>query len=186
MGCEPYPLDSRRLNNFQVTFPWWTKYHNLSERVDFNVSDKLRIYGHYSEFRTRLDNDNPTADHSIAFPSQNGGIMDADSSGIDVLYMMSPKTTIDIKLGVNYTDDDYNSTIAKMKPGTPCPGGLTVNVYCNAWGALWPNDNWWQPINNTTQVSTSPTSISKALAGHMRYRLQHMVVRPSCATMSRK
>jgi len=166
-GANHTALTPDGSDNFQVTFPWWTKYHNLSERVDFNASDKLRMYAHYSEFRTRLDNNNPTADDSIAFPSQNGGIMDADSSGIDVLYMMNPRTTIDIKLGVNYTDDDYNSTIAKMKPSVPCPGGSTVNVYCNVWGALYPNDNWWQPINNTTQGIYFPNFNFSGIGGGM-------------------
>ena len=165
-GPNHTPLTPDGSDNFQVTFPWWTHYHNLSERVDFNASDKLRMYAHYSEFRTRLDNDNPTSTHTIAFPSQNGGIMDADNAGIDVLYMMNPKTTIDIKLGTNYTDDDYNSTIAKMTSAS-CPGGSTVNVYCNVWGALWPNDNWWQPLNNTTQGIYFPNFNFQGIGGNM-------------------
>jgi len=132
-------------NNWQSTFAWWTKYHNLSERVDFNISDKWRMYGHYSWFRTHLDNDNPTANDSIAFPSQNGGIMDATSSGIDVLYMMNPRTTLDIRLGVNYTEDDFNSTIYKLK-STPCASGSAANVNCNVWPYLWPNTNYYQPL----------------------------------------
>ena len=119
VGAEPHARQSSGLNNFAVTYPWWTKYHNVSERVDFNASDKLRMFARYSWFRTRLDNDNASGDNSIAWPSDNGGIMDATSSGIDALYMMSPRTTIDVKLGVNYTEDDYNSQIYKLKMGTP-------------------------------------------------------------------
>jgi hypothetical protein len=166
-GANHTALTPDGSDNFEVTFPWWTHYHNLSERVDFNASDKLRIYAHYSEFRTRLDNNNPTSTDSIAFPSQNGGIMDADSAGIDLLYMMNPRTTIDIKVGVNYTDDDYNSTIAKMNMSVACPGGSTVNTYCNVYNALWPNDNWWQGINNTTQGIYFPNFNFTGIGGGM-------------------
>ena len=164
-GPNHSPLTADGSDNFQVTFPWWTKYHNLSERVDFNASDKLRMFAHYSEFRTRLDNNNPTSTDTISFPSQNGGIMDATNSGIDVLYMMNPRTTIDIKLSANYTDDDYNSTIAKMDMSKTCPGGSTVNVYCNVYSALWPNDNWWQAINNTTQGIYFPAFYFTGIGG---------------------
>ena len=85
------------LNNFKVTYPWWTKYHNLTDRVDFNASDKLRMYAHYGEFRTRLDNVNWSAGYmnggppSVATPSDNGGIMDATFGAMDVLYMFNPQ-----------------------------------------------------------------------------------------------
>ena len=139
------PDNKSGLNNFAVTYPWWTKYHNVSERVDFNASDKLRMFARYSWFRTRLDNTNASGDNSIAWPSDNGGLMDATSSGIDALYMMSPRTTIDVKLGVNYTDDDYNSAIYKLKMGTPCSGS-SPSTNCDVWASMWPNNNWYQPV----------------------------------------
>ncbi|MGA2074017.1 MAG: carboxypeptidase-like regulatory domain-containing protein [Terriglobia bacterium] len=137
------PDNPSGLNNFSVTYPWWTKYHNLSERVDYNASDKLRLYARYSWFRTRLDNNNASGDNSIAWPSDNGGIMDATSSGIDALYMMNPRTTIDVRLGVNYTEDDYNSSIYKLNMGTQCSGS-SPSTNCNVWQSFWPNDNWYQ------------------------------------------
>jgi hypothetical protein len=132
-------------NNFVVTYPWWTKYHNASDRVDYNINDKWRMFAHYSWFRTRLDNNNASGDNSIAWPSDNGGIMDATSSGIDVLYMMNPRTTLDIRLGVNYTEDDYNSAIYKLKMGTPCSGS-SPSTNCDAWSALWPSNNWYNQV----------------------------------------
>jgi hypothetical protein len=143
------PDDPDGLNNFKVTYPWWTKYHNFSDRVDYNLSDKWRMYAHYSAFRTRLDNVNWSAGYmnggppSIATPSDNGGIMDATSSGMDVLYMPSPRTTLDIRLGVNYEEDDYNSTWSK--------------VPLSVWAGLWPNDTsfngapWYSCCNNPIQ-----------------------------------
>ena len=129
-------------NNFKVTYPWWTKYRNYSDRVDYNLSDKWRMYAHYGSFRTRLDNVNWSqgfmngAAPSIATPSDNGGIMDALFGAMDVLYMPNPRTTLDIRLGVNYEDDDYASTWAQ--------------VPMSVWAGLWPNASypWYEPINN--------------------------------------
>jgi len=139
------PDDPSGVNNFAVTYPWWTKYHNVSERVDFNASDKLRIFARYSWFRTRLDNNNASGDNSIAWPSDNGGIMDATSSGIDALYMVSPQTTVDIRLGVNYTEDDYNSAAYKLKMDSACSGS-SPSTNCNVWQSFWPNNSWYQPV----------------------------------------
>jgi hypothetical protein len=134
-------------NNFKVTVPSWTKYYNVSDRVDYNLSNKWRMYGHYSWFRTRLGSDNPTDNDSLAWATGNGEIMDATSSGIDVLYMMNPRTTIDIRLGVNYTEDDYSSSIYKSS-STTCAAGSAANVNCAVWPYLWPNSNWYQSLNN--------------------------------------
>src|SRR5207253_1697918 len=46
--------DITGINNYKITYPWWTNYYNLSNRTDWNVSDKFRMYARYSYFRTRL------------------------------------------------------------------------------------------------------------------------------------
>jgi hypothetical protein len=133
-------------NNFKITFPWWTKYRNVSDRVDYNLSNKVRMYAHYSWFRARMDNVNWGG--TIAVPSDQGNPMDATSSGIDMLYMANPRTTLDIRLGVNYEEDDYDSTVFKLKYNTPCSTPVLPTQNCNAWGAVWPNQNWWQSVVN--------------------------------------
>jgi hypothetical protein len=151
------------LNNFKITYPWWTKYHNFSERVDFNASDKLRMYAHYSWFRTRLDNVNWSAGYmnggapSIATPSDNGGIMDATGTGIDALYMFNPRTTIDIRMGTNYEEDDYASGWAQ--------------VPISLWASLWPNASypWYQQINNPAVGIYFPNFGFNGIGGQQSY-----------------
>ncbi|HEU0141787.1 MAG TPA: carboxypeptidase-like regulatory domain-containing protein, partial [Bryobacteraceae bacterium] len=99
-------------NNFKITYPWWTKYYNLSNRTDWNVNDKFRMYARYSIFRTRLDNNN--YGNSPATPSDNGGLMDSLNAAADGVYTMNPSTVLNVRFGVTYLEDDYDSDWAKV------------------------------------------------------------------------
>jgi hypothetical protein len=132
------------LNNLKVTYPWWAHYWNLTDRGDWNISDKWRFFARFSKYRTRLDNTNWSDNDSIGVPSDNGGIMDALNSAADMLWMVSPKTTIDFRFGATYWEDEYNSPIYKLKYNTTCTGAPNQN--CNVWQYLWPNNQWYVPI----------------------------------------
>lgn len=122
--------DPSGLNNFQKSYPWWTHYWNLSDRVDYNVSDNIRMFARFSKFQTRLDNVNWGG--TIAVPSDNGGTMDALNTVMDVVWMMNPTTALDINLGVTYMEDTYDSGWAK--------------VPLSVWQGLWPNSNWYTNV----------------------------------------
>jgi Carboxypeptidase regulatory-like domain len=117
-------------NNFQKVYPWWTHYWNLSDRVDYNVSDKFRMFARFSKFQTRLDNVNWGG--TIAVPSDNGGTMDALNAVIDGVWMINPTTALDVNVGVVYFEDTYDSQWAKVDP--------------SVWAGLWPNSNWYTNV----------------------------------------
>jgi hypothetical protein len=50
--------DLSGLNNFKKAYPWWENYWNLSDRVDYNIGEKWRLFSRFSKFQTRLDNPN--------------------------------------------------------------------------------------------------------------------------------
>jgi hypothetical protein len=127
--------DLSGLNNFQKAYPWWENYWNLSDRVDYDINEKWRFYSRFSKFQTRLDN--PNWGGTIAVPSANGGVMDALNGMADVLYMLSPKTTINVRLGVTYMEDDYASQWAQQ------PTSL--------WASFWPNSSWYKGVINPLQ-----------------------------------
>ncbi|HXI43660.1 MAG TPA: carboxypeptidase-like regulatory domain-containing protein, partial [Bryobacteraceae bacterium] len=99
--------DLSGVNNFKKAYSWFEKYYNFSDRVDYNISDNWRMFARFSKFETRLDN--PNWGGTIAVPSDNGGIMDALNAAIDVLWMPSPRTTVDFRFGSSYVEDDYAS-----------------------------------------------------------------------------
>ncbi len=127
--------DASGLNNFEITYPWWTHYWNISDRVDYNINDKWRMFARFSKFETRLDNVNWGG--TIAVPSDNGGIMDALNASIDVLWMTSPRTTVDFRFGSTYDEDDYASGWAQ--------------VPVSVWQGLWPNSNWYSKVVQPSQ-----------------------------------
>src|SRR5262249_24080964 len=59
-------------NNFKASYPWPMKDANFSNRTDYMVTDKLKVFGRYSQFRTTLDQGNYTPNNSRAMPNDNG------------------------------------------------------------------------------------------------------------------
>lgn len=127
--------DLSGLNNFQKSYPWWENYWNLNDRADYNINEKWRLFSRFSKFQTRLDN--PNWGGTIAVPSANGGIMDAMNAMADILYMAGPRTTVNIRMGVSYMEDDYASEWAQQ------PTSL--------WASFWPNNNFYTKILNPLQ-----------------------------------
>src|SRR5579871_1112406 len=121
--------------NLKKAYPWWEKYWNISDRADYNLNDKWRIFARFSKFQTRLDN--PNWGGTIAVPSDNGGIMDSLNAAMDVLWTPTPRTTVDIRFGSTYVEDDYAS------------GWAQVNE--SVWAGLFPNSNWYQGVLQKSQ-----------------------------------
>ncbi|MEZ5354790.1 MAG: TonB-dependent receptor [Bryobacteraceae bacterium] len=122
--------DATGINNYSLTYSWWIKYWNLSERVDWNINDAVRTYFRFSKYETRLDN--PNHGGTIAVRSDNGGVMDALNSAGDVVWMINPNTTFNFRLGATYLEDDYDSQWAQVPE--------------SVWSGLWQNSNWYKPV----------------------------------------
>jgi hypothetical protein len=58
--------DLSRSNNFKASYPWPMKNANFSNKTDWNISDKWKVFGRYSQFRTTLDQGNYTPNNSKA------------------------------------------------------------------------------------------------------------------------
>lgn len=121
--------DITGINNVRTAYPWWLKYWNTSTRVDYNINDQWRMYARLSKYQTRLDN--PNWGNSIAVKSDNGGLMDTLNPAIDFLWMKSPRTTINMRYGATYLEDDYDSGWAKVPD--------------SVWAGIWPN-GWYKPV----------------------------------------
>jgi len=113
------------INNYRKAYYWWLKYWNISDRVDYNINEKWRMYARYSKYQTRLDN--PNHGGTIAVRSDNGGLMDALNAAVDVLYMVSPTTTVNLRYGATYMEDEYDSDWAKV------PESVWANLFPSGW-----------------------------------------------------
>lgn len=143
--------DPSGLNNFKKAYAWWIKYWNISERVDYNINDKWRMFARFSKFQTRLDN--PNWGGTIAVPSDNGGIMDALNAAADVLWLPTPRTTVDFRFGATYVEDDYASQWAQV------PESVWANFWPNGWykNVLQPSQGIYYPNFNFNGIGSSYT-----------------------------
>ena len=96
-------------NNFKASYAWPMKDANFSNRTDWNITDKLKVFGRYSQFRTTLDQDNYTPNNSPAMPNDNGGIMNSRNVAGDLVYTMSPRTVLNFRGSYAMLEDDYSA-----------------------------------------------------------------------------
>lgn len=121
--------DLTGVNNYRTGYAWFLDYWNFSDRTDWNISDKWKVFARYSVIRTRLDNNNYGG--TIATTSDNGGLMDALNGAFDSVYTLSARTVINFRLGVVYSEDEYDSAWAQV-------GEQGLSKY-------WPNNPWYKP-----------------------------------------
>jgi hypothetical protein len=152
--------DAAGTNNFKKSYPWPMKNANFSNRTDWNATDKLKIFGRYSQFRTTLDQGNYTPNNSRAMPNDNGGIMDSRNVAGDLVYTMSPTTVINLRGSYSMLADDYSAPeyavgeegLAEFWPGNPwykpylkdMPLIYYPNVSVSGAGAFGKGSYWYQ------------------------------------------
>lgn len=122
-GQGPY-----NINNYYVPLPIRYDYHNLSNRTDYVMNDKLRFYGRYSKLWTPVTTSNPTG--SEFYVNDRGSQRDALSISGDAVYMVSPSTIVNI-------NGTYHSFVDASKYAA------TANV---GWDKIWPNSSFYKTI----------------------------------------
>lgn len=122
-GQGPY-----NINNYYVPLPIRYDYHNISNRTDYVLNEKLRFYGRYSKLWTPVTTSNPTG--SDFYVNDRGSQRDALSISGDAVYMVSASTI----LNVNAT---YHSFVDASRFAS------TANV---GWNTIWPNSNFYNTI----------------------------------------
>lgn len=115
-GQGPY-----NVNNYYVPLPIRYDYHNLSNRTDYAMNDKLRFYGRYSKLWTPVTTSNPTG--SDFYVNDRGSQRDATSISGDAVFVASPTTIINI-------NGTYHSFVDASRFASTNEGG---------WGKIWPN-----------------------------------------------
>jgi hypothetical protein len=104
------------VNNFRADFFRANTYRNLSSRVDYVVTEKLRMFGRYSRFRTSLIDQDYTPNGTIIYEDLNSGTMNATSIAGDVIYTLSPSTVLNIRGNFITMEDSYDGSKQKIEP----------------------------------------------------------------------
>ncbi len=124
-GTGPYHQD-----NYYAPSPLRVGYKNFSDRVDYNINDKLRAFGRFGIIRTPSTAGNPTG--SEIFVSDRNAWDDAVSYSGDIVYALSPRTLLDVRGDWHRFQDD--ATAPAVVSGA------------QGWGQWWPNSDWYKPL----------------------------------------
>ncbi|MBV6433849.1 MAG: hypothetical protein IANPNBLG_04078 [Bryobacteraceae bacterium] len=123
-GIGPY-----HVNNYSVALPIQFPFKNFSDRVDYNMTDKIRISGRFSIFRTPITTSNPTG--SDYFVSDRGSERDSKSVSADLTYTLSASTVLNVR-------GEYHDFIDAAKPG--------ATFTKDGWAKIFPNSNFYEQI----------------------------------------
>ncbi|MEO8126780.1 MAG: TonB-dependent receptor [Bryobacteraceae bacterium] len=100
-------------NNFSTGYANRYKYWNMSDRVDYNVSDKWRVFGRYNQFRTFTLSDDWTSG-SAAFPL-DGSQRHALSFSGDAVYTLNSTTVLNFRGAYNSINDSFGVPERQLK-----------------------------------------------------------------------
>jgi hypothetical protein len=115
------------LNNFAAGFANRFRYWNFSDRVDYNVNDKLKVFGRFNIFRTFTERDDYTGG-SPAF-QVDGSKRHARSFSGDAVYALNASTVFNIRGAYNTIVDSFG-----------VPGAVLKDLE-----RIWPGNAWYKP-----------------------------------------
>ena len=121
------------VNNFRADFYRANTYRNLSTRVDYAATEKLRMFGRYSRFRTKLIDKDYTPSGTVIYEDLNSGTMNATNAAGDVVYTLNPSTVLNVRGNFSTMEDSYDGSNQKIDP--------------SRLSDFWAKD-WWTPYLN--------------------------------------
>ncbi|MGP8247962.1 MAG: carboxypeptidase regulatory-like domain-containing protein [Bryobacteraceae bacterium] len=109
-------------------------YYNFMDRVDYNITDKLKFFARYSYLHTTEATSDYTGSGSIMRYFQ-GSTRNALSGTGDLVWMINPTTVFDVHTSYTAINDSFDSPSTYITP--------------TALAAIWPN-NWYAPYASTS------------------------------------
>ncbi|HSL23664.1 MAG TPA: TonB-dependent receptor [Vicinamibacterales bacterium] len=141
----PLPNQPGNVDNWQGTVTEKADYWNLSQRVDVNLSDSVKIFARYGQFKANLFQDNPTS--AKLFPLSGSNRYGMSVAG-DVVWIMSNRTTLNVRGSYyNMTDEFGNDQILLGRDGLE---------------QLWPGNSWYQSLYASPYVYYPAVDVSVA------------------------
>lgn len=117
------------LNNFLAGYGNRFKYWNFSDRVDWNINDRLKVFGRFNMFRTFTAQDDFT-NGSRAQPVDGSKRHSRSFSG-DAVYTLNASTVLNIRGAYNSIVDSFGVPSATLKEADLA--------------RIWPNNPWYTP-----------------------------------------
>lgn len=119
--------DITGVNNYRKGFIENYSYYNFSERVDYIVNDKWKVFGRVARYNTTDLAGNPTPNNSELYVP-TGTSRAATDIGGDAIWTVSPRTLVD------FHGDWHKLIDAYISPDLGSAG----------WSTIWPNNSWYK------------------------------------------
>jgi hypothetical protein len=124
------------LNNFRFTYPQQFKYYNLSDRLDWNISDTVKVFGRISRFHT--DQVDPDFTGGSILQPRAGSERHTWQVSSDVVWTINPTTVFNVRGSWSKITDRFSAPEVEIGEA-----GLE---------RLWPGNKWY-----TSHVRDIPT-----------------------------
>ena len=146
-------------NNYLASEPNIFKYYSYLDRVDYNISEKWRLSGHYARYNTNNFGTNPTPNNSFLI-QPTGSVRGGNQVAADLVWTVNPTTVVD------FNGDWHNFSDSYAAP----------NLGANGFSKIWPNNNWYsayQTASNNVPVYEPSLNIGgESVGGPGFYWLQ--------------
>jgi hypothetical protein len=120
--------DQTHINNYKTAAARYTHYKTFSDRADWNINDRWKMYARASRFATLLDPQNYSGTRSL---DTNGGHMNATNISGDTVYTLDPRTVLNFRFSYAAFVDDLV---------VPC-----CQLSESDLAEFWPNNAWYKP-----------------------------------------
>jgi len=104
--------DATGVNNFRLTLARIYNYYNYTNRTDWNISDKLKVFGRISRFRTDVASPNPPGSPAS---STGGSARNTLTVAGDVVWTADATTVFDFRGSYNKPVDRFFDSAAEIK-----------------------------------------------------------------------
>jgi len=120
-------------NNYLGSEPNIFNYYNFMDRVDYNISEKWRVSGHYARYNTNNFGTNPTPNDSFLI-QPTGSIRGGNQVAGDVVWTINPSTVVDFNGDWHNFSDSY----------------AAKDLGANGLSKIWPNNDWYAPYQTSS------------------------------------
>jgi hypothetical protein len=122
--------DASGANNFRAGFAENIKFWNFSDRADWNISDRLVVFGRFSMFKTYVTQADYSGINSLA-QQANGSERHSWSTVGDLVYTLNPSTVLNLRGSWNRVFDSFAVASMQLKESDLA--------------SLWNNNAWYTP-----------------------------------------
>ncbi|MBI4904451.1 MAG: carboxypeptidase regulatory-like domain-containing protein [Acidobacteria bacterium] len=105
--------DGVNVNNFAKSFANRFRYWNVMDRVDYNISDKLKVFGRFNKFNTFTKWDDFTG--GAAAQPVDGSKRHAITYSGDAVYTINSSTVVNVRGAYNAIVDSFGVPEATLK-----------------------------------------------------------------------